>query len=123
MNILITGSNGQLGTEMRNLSTEHPNHRYFFTDVAELDITDKEAVQHFVQTNAIDLIVNCAAYTNVDKAEEDEPTAHLINARAVENLALASLSTFDSRLSTKIIHISTDYVFSGDETAPCRVWQ
>ncbi len=113
MNILITGSNGQLGTEMRNLSTEHPNHRYFFTDVAELDITDKEAVQHFVQTNAIDLIVNCAAYTNVDKAEEDEPTAHLINARAVENLALASLST-------KIIHISTDYVFSGDETAPCR---
>ena len=120
MNILITGSNGQLGTEMRNLSTEHPNHRYFFTDVAELDITDKEAVQHFVQTNAIDIIVNCAAYTNVDKAEEDEPTAHLINARAVENLALASLSTFDSRLSTKIIHISTDYVFSGDETAPCR---
>ena len=113
MNILITGSNGQLGTEMRNLSTEHP-------DVAELDITNKEAVQHFVQTNAIDLIVNCAAYTNVDKAEEDEPTAHLINARAVENLALASLSTFDSRLSTKIIHISTDYVFSGDETAPCR---
>ena len=100
MNILITGSNGQLGTEMRNLSTEHPNHRYFFTDVAELDITDKEAVQHFVQTNAIDFIVNCAAYTNVDKAEEDEPTAHLINARAVENLALASLSTFDSRLST-----------------------
>ena len=105
MNILITGSNGQLGTEMRNLSTEHPNHRYFFTDVAELDITDKEAVQHFVQTNAIDLIVNCAAYTNVDKAEEDEPTAHLINARAVENLALASLSTFDSRLSAFVFRL------------------
>lgn len=110
MNILITGCNGQLGTEMRNLSTQHADHRYFFTDVAELDITDREAVKCFVEKNGINLIVNCAAYTNVDKAEEDEVTARLINAEAVENLALSG---------AKIIHISTDYVFSGDETSPC----
>ena len=103
MKILITGSNGQLGTEMRNLSAEHPNHRYFFTDVAELDITNREAVQAFV-------IVNCAAYTNVDKAEEDEAMARKINAQAVENLAVTG---------AKIIHISTDYVFSGNESTPC----
>lgn len=116
MHILITGSNGQLGTEMRNLSAQHPAHRYFFTDVAELDITDRKAVSRFVAENSIDLIVNCAAYTNVDKAEEDEPTARLINAVAVENLALSTLA---NNLSPKIIHISTDYVFSGDETSPC----
>lgn len=119
MTILITGANGQLGTEMRNLSAQHPNHTYFFTDVAELDITNRVAVQRFVTDNAIDLIVNCAAYTNVDKAEEDEPTARLINADAVENLALASQTTKDKRHMTKIIHISTDYVFSGNESAPC----
>ncbi len=117
MTILITGSNGQLGTEMRNLSALYPAHRYFFTDVAELDITDREAVNRFVTDNAIDLIINCAAYTNVDKAEEDEATARLINAQAVENLAL---TTYDQRLTTKILHISTDYVFSGDGTIPYR---
>lgn len=111
MTILITGCNGQLGTEMRNLSLLHPAHRYFFTDVAELDITNREAVEHFVTANHIELIVNCAAYTNVDKAEENEPAAHLINALAVENLALSG---------AKIIHISTDYVFSGDESSPRR---
>lgn len=111
MNILITGCNGQLGTEMRNLSAQHTNHTYFFTDVQELDITNRQAVLDFVQNNSIDLIVNCAAYTNVDKAEEDEVTARLINAQAVENLASAGC---------KIIHVSTDYVFSGDEHVPCR---
>ena len=109
MNILITGCNGQLGTEMRNLSAQHQNHRYFFTDVAELDITNREAVQAFVRENAINLIVNCAAYTNVDKAEEDEATARMINAFAVENLGV---------VGAKVIHISTDYVFSGDESVP-----
>lgn len=111
MNLLITGCNGQLGTEMRNLSAQHTNHTYFFTDVQELDITNRQAVLDFVQNNSIDLIVNCAAYTNVDKAEEDEVTARLINAQAVENLASAGC---------KIIHVSTDYVFSGDEHVPCR---
>ena len=111
MNILITGANGQLGNEMRNLSAQHPDHIYFFTDVAELDITNREAVHTFVRDNAIDLIVNCAAYTNVDKAEEDEPTARLINADAVANLASAG---------AKVIHVSTDYVFSGEGWIPCR---
>ena len=111
MNILVTGSNGQLGTEMRNLSALHPAHTYFFTDVAELDITDREAVHAFVRDNAIGLIVNCAAYTNVDKAEEDAPTALKINAEAVENLATAG---------ARVIHVSTDYVFSGEGWIPCR---
>lgn len=111
MNILITGANGQLGTEMRDLSVEHASHQYFFTDVEELDITSREAVQSFVRDNHIDLIVNCAAYTNVDRAEEDEPTALKINADAVRNLGEAC---------PRVIHISTDYVFSGDEHCPCR---
>ena len=117
MRILITGCNGQLGTEMRNLSAAHPNHSYFFTDVVgtdesiqRLDITNREAIADFVKDHAIDLIVNCAAYTNVDKAEEDEVTARLINAQAVENLGAAG---------AKVIHISTDYVFSGNESSPC----
>ena len=111
MNILITGCNGQLGNEMRVLSKQHPNHRYFFTDVAELDITDASAVRAFVEGNTIDLIVNCAAYTNVDKAEEDEAMARRINADAVGILGAQGV---------RVIHVSTDYVFSGDEHVPCR---
>ena len=117
MNILITGANGQLGNEMRVLSKAHPKHSYFFADVlpAEetfmLDICDKAAVGKFVEEHAIDLIVNCAAYTNVDKAEEDEATAMKINAEA-----LGVLGSQD----VKVIHVSTDYVFSGDEHVPCR---
>jgi len=111
MNILITGCNGQLGNEMRVLSAKHPKHSYFFTDVQELDITDNNAVSAFVAQNAIDLIVNCAAYTNVDKAEEDEITATKINAEALSVLG---------KQGVKVIHISTDYVFSGEEFRPCR---
>lgn len=117
MRILITGSNGQLGNEMRVLSKEHARHTYFFTDVIEaddtylLDITDKAAVSAFVEAHSIDLIVNCAAYTNVDKAEEDEATAQKINADALVVLGTQGV---------KVIHISTDYVFSGDEHVPCR---
>lgn len=111
MNILITGSNGQLGNEMRVLSAAHGKHTYFFTDVEELDITDKDAVRAFVAENGIELIVNCAAYTNVDKAEEDEATALKINAEAVGILGSQGV---------KVIHVSTDYVFSGDEHVPCR---
>ena len=120
MNILITGANGQLGNEMRILSAQHSNHTYFFSDIINptplplysftpIDITDLAALQSFVSTNKIDLIVNCAAYTNVDKAEQDEPTARLINAQAVENLG---------SLGCKVIHISTDYVFAGDDCVP-----
>ena len=119
MNILITGSNGQLGNEMRVLSAAHPKHRYFFTDVVAtqgasvLDITDPEAVKAFVAANAIDLIVNCAAYTNVDKAEEEEEeaTALKINAEALTVLGSQGV---------RVIHVSTDYVFSGDEHVPCK---
>lgn len=109
MNILITGANGQLGNEMRVLSAQHTQHTYFFTDIAELDITSREAVSQFVKDNAIDIIVNCAAYTNVDKAEIDEDLAHKINALAVENLGLSG---------ARIIHVSTDYVFSGEACVP-----
>lgn len=111
MNILITGANGQLGNEMRVLSASHPKHTYFFTDIAELDITDKAAVSTFVADNDIELIVNCAAYTNVDKAEEDEATAMKINADAVAILGAQGV---------KVIHVSTDYVFSGDEHVPYK---
>ena len=117
MNILITGANGQLGNEMRVLSKEHGKHQYFFTDVIEaddtylLDITDKAAVSAFVEAHSIDLIVNCAAYTNVDKAEEDEATAMKINADALAVLGSQGV---------RVIHVSTDYVFSGDEHVPCR---
>ena len=117
MNILITGANGQLGNEMRVLSATHPQHTYFFTDVVAaegthvLDITDTTAVSAFVADKAIDLIVNCAAYTNVDKAEEDEATAMLINADALSVLGGQGV---------KVIHVSTDYVFAGDAHTPYR---
>lgn len=109
MNILITGANGQLGNEMRVLSVQHTQHTYFFTDIAELDITSREAVSQFVKDNTIDIIVNCAAYTNVDRAENDEQLAYAINAKAVENLGSSG---------AKVIHISTDYVFSGEGFIP-----
>jgi len=108
MNILVTGSNGQLGNEMRRVST-HSADNYIFTDVAELDITDIEAIRLMVQQENIDVIVNCAAYTNVDKAEEDLPTADLLNNKAVENLAIVAKNA-----NATLIHISTDYVFGGN---------
>jgi len=119
MNILITGCNGQLGNEMRLGMSLHDSHRYFLTDVTaedpamRLDITAKEAVEAFVAEHQIELIVNCAAYTNVDKAEEDEPTARLINCDAVCNLAEAA-----AKFGAKMIHVSTDYVFDGKGCVP-----
>lgn len=110
--ILITGANGQLGNEMRRLGAVSPN-EYLFTDVAELDITDKGAVIEYVKENDVDIIVNCAAYTNVDKAEEDEATAELINATAVRNLAEAMKS-----VDGTLFHVSTDYVFGADGNTP-----
>lgn len=110
--ILITGANGQLGNEMRRLGEVSPN-TYIYTDVAELDITNGDAVAAFVKDNAVDIIVNCAAYTNVDKAESDEETAELINAKAVENLAKA-MKTVDGTL----FHVSTDYVFGNEGNTP-----
>lgn len=111
MNILVTGSNGQLGNEMRVLSQSYPQHTYFFTDVEDLDITQRAMVADYVTANAIDLIVNCAAYTNVDKAEEDESNALKINAEALSVLGSQGIH---------VVHVSTDYVFSGEEHRPCR---
>ena len=107
MNILVTGANGQLGNAMRIASRDSKN-RYIFTDVSELDITDAEAVRKAVKDNEVDVIVNCAAYTNVDKAEDDTEFAEILNAKAVRNLADA-INENDGTL----IHVSTDYVFGG----------
>ncbi len=109
MNILVTGANGQLGTCMRNASARS-NDTYIFTDVAELDITDAVAVARAVADNDIKIVVNCAAYTNVDKAEDDAEFAELLNAKAVRHLADA-VKANDGTL----IHISTDYVFGGSQ--------
>lgn len=107
MNILVTGSNGQLGNCVRKAAKNSPD-KYIFTDVAELDITDAEAVRKMVEDNDINIIINCAAYTNVDKAETDAVLAEKLNATAVENLA-GAIKANDGTL----IHISTDYVFGG----------
>ena len=112
MTILITGANGQLGNEMRIKSAESDDH-YIFTDVAELDITSAVAVESFVAENAVDVVVNCAAYTAVDNAEDDEATADKINHQAVANLAAAC-----AKHNATLIHISTDYVFGGDSCKP-----
>ena len=122
MNILVTGANGQLGNEMR-IITAGSSDRYIFTDVNQvegaettyLDITDLQAVRDIVAKNNVDAIVNCAAYTNVDKAEEDVALCTLLNSKAPENLAMAMKET-----DGLLVHISTDYVFGGDPyNTPC----
>lgn len=115
MNILVTGANGQLGNCIRNAAAGSTDN-YIFTDVAELDITNPEAVEKTIRDNDIKIIVNCAAYTNVDKAESDVLLAEKLNAGAVANLANA-IKANDGTL----FHISTDYVFGGDPyNTPCR---
>ena len=112
MNILVTGANGQLGCEMRRLGAVSPNN-YIFTDVAELDITNADAVMYVAKHYSIDAIINCAAYTNVDKAESDQETAELINATAVGNLARAM-----KEVGGTLFHVSTDYVFGSEGNTP-----
>lgn len=123
MKILVTGANGQLGREMRIVSRD-TNHDFVFTDVVDaegvqmtkLDITDLEAIRRIVREERIDCIVNCAAYTNVDKAESDEAFCRVLNAEAPRNLAQAM-----KEVNGLLIHISTDYVFGGDPyNTPCR---
>ena len=120
--ILVTGANGQLGNEMRIIAAGSSD-RYIFTDVNQvegaettyLDITDLQAVRDIVAKNNVDAIVNCAAYTNVDKAEEDVALCTLLNSKAPENLAIAMKET-----DGLLVHISTDYVFGGDPyNTPC----
>ena len=123
MNILVTGANGQLGNEMRIVSKD-TNDNYTFTDVVEaegvettlLDITDAEAVKRMVKERGIGCIVNCAAYTNVDKAETDEALCRKLNAEAPRILAEAM-----KEVNGLLVQISTDYVFGGDPyNTPCR---
>lgn len=123
MKILVTGANGQLGREMRIVS-RNTDHEFVFSDVVEaegvqttrLDITDLEAVRRIVREEQIDCIVNCAAYTNVDKAESDEAFCRVLNAEAPRNLAQAM-----KEVNGLLFHISTDYVFGGDPyNTPCR---
>lgn len=138
MNILVTGANGQLGNEMRIVS-ENSEDKYIFTDVVDaseesiamlkklagediktdtqrLDITDLDAIRTVVKGNDVDVIVNCAAYTNVDAAEDHQELAELLNAKAPENLAIAM-----KEVNGLLVHISTDYVFGGDPyNTPCK---
>jgi len=111
--ILVTGANGQLGSEILKLSQDFPNWQFTFTDVDMLDITDLPSLQSFCIKNKFDFIINCAAYTAVDKAETDLGLATKINCDAVRNLALAA-----SGCNAVLIHVSTDYVFDGKACVP-----
>lgn len=123
MNVLVTGANGQLGNEMR-LVSKTVDDKYVFTDVVApdglpttiLDITDIDAIRAIVKAENIDVIVNCAAYTNVDKAEDDKELCELLNTKAVDNLAKAM-----KEVDGLLVHVSTDYVFGGDPyNTPCK---
>jgi dTDP-4-dehydrorhamnose reductase len=113
MNILVTGCNGQLGSEIRELSPEYKNCRFLFTDVMHLDITQYEQVEKYIENKNIDCIINCAAYTAVDKAESEPEKAYEINVKAVANLVRIS-----KRNDIILVHISTDYVFDGKNYMP-----
>lgn len=123
LNILVTGANGQLGNEMRIIS-KYTDYNFVFTDVTTvegvettiLDITDIEAVRSIVKEKGIDCIINCAAYTNVDKAESDVDFCRILNAVAPKNLA-----TVMKEVNGLLVHVSTDYVFGGDPyNVPCK---
>lgn len=125
-NILVTGAYGQLGNEIRILSANYPQYNFMFTDVDSLDITDKSELIDFVTGNDIRYIINCAAYTAVDKAEDETQLCEKINATAVKNLGIAA-----AEAGAGIVHVSTDYVFDGSSckpysedmpTKPCSVY-
>jgi len=111
--ILITGAKGQLGSEIQELEKEYAKYSFFFTDIHNLDLTDDKAVKHFIEDNRIEVIINCAAYTAVDKAETERDLADAINHLAVKTLADATKAN-----KIKLIHISTDYVFDGTKDSP-----
>ena len=120
MNILVTGANGQLGNEVQLVSKQSKNDKYFFTDVCEgyekLDITDIDKIRSYVNEHDIQCIINCAAWTNVDKAETAGDIVETLNATAPENLAKVM-----KERNGLLVHISTDYVFGGDPyNTPCR---
>lgn len=111
--VLVTGANGQLGKSIHRIASNYPELKFIFTDVADLDITNSEAVDAFFQSNKIAYCINCAAYTAVDKAEEEVDKAFLINATAVKNLAESCRNS-----GAVLIHVSTDFVFDGTKRIP-----
>ncbi len=111
--ILVTGANGQLGNEIKLISRKHSDIHFYFTDVDELDITQIIHVENFLKENPVDIIINCAAYNAVDKAEEDEESAFMINSIAVKYF---SQLAFEKKIF--LIHVSTDYVFDGIKNMP-----
>lgn len=113
MKIIVTGSKGQLGLSIQELSSGYPGLSFVFTDVEELDISDQDQVNTFLASEKPAVVVNCAAYTAVDKAEKEEALAEKINHHAVANLARACKKT-----GAKLIHISTDYLFDGNKSTP-----
>jgi dTDP-4-dehydrorhamnose reductase len=112
--ILVTGASGQLGSEIRELSTRYSGYEFIFTDTGELDITDSGATEAFVAEARPSWVINCAAYTAVDRAEEEEIQATRINGTGVENLVNALHGT-----NCRLVHISTDYIFDGSSPVPC----
>ncbi len=115
MHILVTGSNGQLGSEIKVQSSLYPKYEFHFTDIDDLDISNEKAVNEYIVKHNIMCVINCAAYTNVDKAESEKELAKKINVQAVKYLAKAC-----TKYNAKIIHISTDYVFDGKNFRPYR---
>ena len=113
MKILITGANGQLGNEIRELAHLYPQYNFLYTDIAELDITNAAEVNRYFRFHLPDAVINCAAYTAVDKAETDAETAYLVNATASGNLARAS-----QQHGAFMVHVSTDYVYDGRNYRP-----
>ena len=112
-NILITGSNGQLGTEFKSLANSFPEFVFTFTDRSDFDIAALDSVKEFIQKGAFTIIINCAAYTAVDKAEAEKDMAYSINGKATGNLALAA-----KEFNIKFVHVSTDFVFDGSIARP-----
>jgi dTDP-4-dehydrorhamnose reductase len=115
MKVLITGSNGQLGSEIRELVSEYKNMECIFRDLPELDICDTDALNTFIIDQHINAVINCAGYTAVDKAEKEKPIAQKVNSEGVLNLVNAL-----KKVDGKLIHISTDYVFEGNHSQPYK---
>lgn len=113
MNILITGANGQLGSEFKHLSTNYPKYHFFFTDSENLDICNEEQIEEFISSHKISFIINCAAYTAVDKAEDNAVDCDKVNHAGVSILAKVA-----EKYEAGIIHFSTDYVFDGSKNTP-----
>lgn len=113
--LVITGGNGQLGRSIRDSIIKYPNLKGVFIDVETLDLTDANAVKEYFESNPFDFVVNCAAYTAVDKAETDAGAAEAINVRAVRNIAIAAVKN-----GFRVMHISTDYVFDGESSTPYK---